>query len=540
MKDTVTRAFDRARTTFVGFTAGQKAITIIGTVALLIGGFMVFSWARTPDYAPLFSNLSSSDASAVVDQLDSDGTPYELTDGGSTIMVPKDSVYSTRISLSGEGLPANSDNKGYSILDNQGMSLSQEQQDTNFKRAMEGELENTIQAIDGVDTAVVHLAIPQKQVFSDEQDPTTASVLVKTRAGASLDPDQVQAIVNLVASSVDGLDPKNVTVADSTGKVLTTSNGDSGTSATGQTQMVNSVQDEYRTKLQAMLDRVVGPGNSTVQVTADLDFDDTTTTTTDYTADPSLPALSESSSSETYSGAGANPNGGTAGGVVGPDGQMETGTTGTTGGTGSGDGSYSNTSGTKDNAVNTKVEHRVSTPGALASLHIGVALDSNATTLANINAADIKKLVIATAGVDKARGDTVSINELNFDRTAEKSAAKELADANSADAAAARQQQFKEIGLAVAIALMVLGAVFAARRRAKKRDQATDYIVETLKADQEAKFTATQVIDAPVELGMADAEASRGTHLKTEIDDLIARQPDDVAALLRGWLAERP
>src|SRR4051794_9672165 len=304
MRDSLNRALRHGRETFGAFTMGQKAISVLGTVALLLGGFMVFRWASTPDYGPLFSNLSASDASAVVDQLDAQGTPYELTDGGSTVMVPRDDVYSTRIALSGEGLPADSDNQGYSILDKQGMSLSQDAQDTNFKRAMEGELSNTVEAIDGVETAVVHLALPQKEVFADEQDPATASVLVKTRPGATLDPEQVQAVVHLVASSIDGLDPDQVTVADATGKVLSSPGGvadDGGT----RTQLVSEVQEEYRAKLQTMLDRVVGAGNSTVQVTADLDFDDSVVETKDYIANVDTPPKSSTTTSETYNGAGS-------------------------------------------------------------------------------------------------------------------------------------------------------------------------------------------------------------------------------------------
>src|SRR6478609_6191534 len=168
----------------------------------------------------LSRNLAAEDASAVVDELTSEGVPYELEDGGGTIMVPRDKVYSTRITLSGQGLPANTSDGGYSLLDDQNMSTSDFQEQTDFKRAMEGELAKTIEAINGVNTAVVHLAMPEKKVFSDEQDPTTASVLIDTSAGTSIDPEKVQAVVNLVASSVDGLDPDNVTVADSTGKVL--------------------------------------------------------------------------------------------------------------------------------------------------------------------------------------------------------------------------------------------------------------------------------------------------------------------------------
>src|SRR5829696_7777942 len=141
MKDNLTRTFGRLQSTFLGFTAGQKVVAIIGTAALLLAGFMVFRWAAAPSYAPLFSNLASSDASAVIEELDAQGIPYELSNGGNTIMVPREQVYSTRISLSGEGLPSASES-GYSLLDNQSLSTSQFQEQTSFKRAMEGELSN--------------------------------------------------------------------------------------------------------------------------------------------------------------------------------------------------------------------------------------------------------------------------------------------------------------------------------------------------------------------------------------------------------------
>ena len=188
MKQRLNRGFSSLRTTFTSFTLGQQVVAVIGTLAILLAAFMVFRWVSTPDYAPLYSNLAASDASAIVDELDSQGTPYKLANGGSTVMVPRDSVYATRISLSGQGLPEQSSSQGYSLLDNQDISTSEFQEQTDFKRAMEGELAKTIEAIDGVNTAIVHLALPPQKVFADEQDPPTASVLVDTGAGTPLDP----------------------------------------------------------------------------------------------------------------------------------------------------------------------------------------------------------------------------------------------------------------------------------------------------------------------------------------------------------------
>src|SRR3712207_5022256 len=128
MKDNVTRTLGRFQAAFKAFTPGQKVVALVGTGALLLAGFMVFKWAAAPSYAPLFSDLAPADASAIVQELDAQGVPYELSNGGNTIMVPREQVYSTRISLSGEGLPTGADGGGYSLLDDQGLSTSEFQE----------------------------------------------------------------------------------------------------------------------------------------------------------------------------------------------------------------------------------------------------------------------------------------------------------------------------------------------------------------------------------------------------------------------------
>ena len=168
--------------------------------------------------------------------------PYEISGGGGTVMVPQDQVYSTRIALRGEGLPATARTAATRCSTTRASRRRKFQEQTDFKRAMEGELSRTIGAIDGVDTAVVHLALPEKQVFADEQDPATASVLVDTRPAPPSTPDQVQAIVHLVASSIDGLDPGKVTVADSTGQVLSDRDAAGGVGAGTAAQAVTDYQ----------------------------------------------------------------------------------------------------------------------------------------------------------------------------------------------------------------------------------------------------------------------------------------------------------
>jgi flagellar M-ring protein FliF len=531
MKDTVTRALTRYQRTFMAFTAGQKAVAVVGTVALLLAGFMIFRWASTPSYAPLYSNLSSSDASAVIDKLDGQGVPYKLTNGGNTVMVPKDKVYATRISLSGQGLPSSSDS-GYSILDKTSLSTSQFQEQTNFKRAMESELSRTIEALNGVDTAVVHLALPEKQVFADSQDPATASVLVSTRPGADLGAEQVQAIVNLVASSVDGLEPDKVTVADSAGHVLSAPGNSSGFAATTRSQQVDDYQTEMGNRVQSMLDRVLGAGNSTVAVTANLDFDKSVTETKTYTYNKDNVPLSETKNVEKYSGAGAGGGSGLTG-VVGPDGAMDS----TTTGSGSGDAQYEKSSETSDNAVDTTVEHRETAPGSVRNLHVGVVLD--AATARTIDSTEIEGLVASAIGIDTTRGDTVQVSTLPFNRSAEKAAKAELTAAKKADASAHQHTLIRNSGLVVLIALILLLAWLKGRKRARERADATSYVVEQLRQEALDRSTAHAVEPSAAVLALESMEKSEADDIRDELAALVERQPEDVAALLRGWLVER-
>ena len=531
MKDNLLRSLSRYQRTFSAFNPGQKVVAVLGTGALLLAGVLVFRWVSQPDYAPLFSNLSSTDASAVIEQLDTTGVEYKITNGGATVMVPKNDVYKTRISLSGEGLPSGSDG-GYSLLDNQDLSTSQFKEQTDFKRAMEGELSSTIEAMDGVQSAVVHLALPAKQVFADKQDEPTGSVLIGTRPGGTLSPEQVQAVVHLVAASIDGMDPDKVTVADSTGKLLSTSGSAGGAAASSRNQFVTDFQSELSTRVQNMLDRVLGTGNSTVQVTANLNFDKAVSESKTYRkGDPQGLELSSSTNTENYQG----PAGGAGvSGVVGPDGQMDSlagGATGTDAST------YVKKSRTTDNAIDTTVEHRESAPGSVESLHLGVVLDQ--TAAASSDPEEIEEMIRSAVGIKPKRGDTVRVSVLPFDRASEKAAAKALAAEEAAAAKTARMDMLRNGTIGVLVLLALVLAWLRGRRRSKKREEATSYVVEQLRNDA-ARREDPRVLETPA-TALLSLEGTRSPEdeMRDELIALVESQPEDVAALLRGWLVER-
>jgi flagellar M-ring protein FliF len=515
----------RAVNTFSSFTPGQKAVTIAAVLALVIGGYFFATWASKPAYGTLFNNLSSKDASAIVESLQASGTAYELANGGATIMVPQDQVYDLRLQLSGEGLPGEADT-GYALLDQQGITTSDFMQHVGYQRAIEGELSNTIKSIDGVEAATVHLVMPQKDVFADDQSKTTASVLVASKATGGLTSDQVQAIVHLVASSVEGLDPAQVTVVGADGRILSTGGGSVvGGGSDDRSKKTAEFRDNLNSSLQRMLDSIIGPGNSVVTTNAELDFDQTETKTTSYVADPTLPALSESLSREAYNGTN-----GAASGVLGPDNAQ------VPSGTEDAEGQYVNSNTVRNNAIGSVVESRLKAPGAVNKL--GVAVVLNSTVAGAINVADMQKLVGAAAGIVPTRGDTIAISAMPFDTSAATEAQAALAAAAAAEKQA-QQMSLIKTGALVLVVLILIFLAWRASRRAKKRTKlsaAEMKHLEDMQAALEMQRLAelNGVIPNALEAGSAEREAREGR--QREIEQMVQDQPEEVAALLRGWL----
>jgi flagellar M-ring protein FliF len=522
---------NRVRTLLSTISLGQKIVIGLLLVGLLLGGVFFTKWITAPTMAPLFSNLASSDASAIVDQLTTDGVAYTLADGGATIMVATDKVNSERLVMSGKGLPASNDS-GYALLDQQGITTSDFMQHVDYQRALEGELANTIKSIDGVQAATVHLVMPQKDVFADDQRKTTASVLVASSPSQPLTGQQVQAIVHLVASSVEGLDPTQVTVAGADGKILST--GDGSAVATGGDSGGDSAtvqfQNRLNSSLQNMLDSVVGPGHSTVTTTAQLDFDQTQTTSETYTSDPSLPALSESISREAYNG-----NGTGTGGVLGPDNiQVPNGTTSSTG-----TGQYVNSNDVRNNALNKTTEVRNSAPGKINRLSVAVLLDS--TTAGTVNAAQIQQLVSAAAGVDPTRGDTVAVAAMPFDTSAA-TAAQNALTASTVAEKSAKQTALIKTGAMGAVVLFLIFLAWRASRRAKRRKALSPSELRHLEdmqaaLDQQRLGELNAAIPSPAIEAAVNLEDEAREERQREIEQMVKEQPEEMAALLRGWLS---
>ena len=251
-----------------------RKLSLIGVTlvsALLFGAIIMQS--QVADYSLLFANLPNRDAAAVVEWLKDHKIPYRLDGGGKDIMVPVDKVYEARLELAGSGLAEGG--VGFEIFDKQSIGVTDFAQKVNYRRALQGELMRTITSLAPVEGARIHLALPEKRLFREQQQVATAAVIVKLHSGRSLSESQLQGIVHLVAGSVEGLEAENVTVVDSSGKVLSKGRTDevSGPMTPGMQEYQQSMERSLEARAQSLLDRALGAGNSLVRVTAEVDFD---------------------------------------------------------------------------------------------------------------------------------------------------------------------------------------------------------------------------------------------------------------------------
>jgi flagellar M-ring protein FliF len=528
------RIIDRGRATLADFTAGQKAMTVIAVVAVLVGGYIFSTWASRPSYTPLFSNLAASDASAITDKLTGQKEPFKLADGGTSILVPQKDVYQLRLDMAKNNLPTGGVS-GFALLDKGGVTTSQFQQNVEYQQAIEGELVKTIESIDGVRAAVVNVVMPPNDVFSTDASKSTASVLVTADPNKPLTASQVQAIVHLVSSSVEGLSPTDVTVADSTGRVLSAPGVDGGVGGDTslQDQQTSAYEQRVSTAVESLLQPLVGSGHVIVQVSASLNFDSQDTTSESY-VQPSpgttpVP-LSQTKSTEVYSGAGQS-----TAGVLGPDNIAMPAVS-----TSASPGTYASQSSTTDNAIGRVVQQVKTAPGAVQHLSVAVLLDSTAG--AKVDAAQVKNLVASAAGVQTSRGDSVQVSSMPFDQTATKAAEKQLAAASS------RKDMSTLIGYAkdAAIGVVVLALFFFFMRRAKKAAERSPVLTVNERLELEEAHRMLAIAGAHTDLVRDQIPGPRNherLELKpafdSEIGDLVERQPEEVAQLLRGWLADR-
>ena len=522
------------------FTIAQRTMAIIGFAVLALGIAALSFWVTRPQYSPLFSGLSGADANTIVEQLRTDGVQYEITGGGGTIMVPEASVYAERLKAAAAGMPSSSTG-GYSLLDKMGVTASEFQQNVTYKRAIEGELAHTIEAMKGVKTASVQLAIPKDTVFVSEKTDPTASVFIATDNGVTLNSDQVQAIVHLTSSSIDGMKTSDVSVVDAQGLVLSAAGVDVAGSGSKQ---ASDYEERVRGSVQAMLDKVVGPGNATVVVAADVSQNSGQRTAETFTTPDGSPALSVSAQSD---GTGGTTASGMSAGILGPDNIAVPSPTSTpTPATGTTTGSTGATSVTKNNAINKVTEQTTIPAGSITRQTVSVAVNK---AVAGVNKANLISLVNAAAGIDKTRGDSVAIELVSFNTAGAAAATKALAASDAAASADRTAGLIRTAVTSLAIALPIIIALFLIFRRFKSRSQEDRELQEmtelaelrAMMSDQTRPIVLT-AHEPPAALTYTQVpliEPGDTERKRAEIDALAGKDPERTAEILRGLMDDR-
>lgn len=424
---------------------------VAGAAAVLVG---IMLKTGTEPEALLYSNLDLKEASQITGALDQAGVKYQVKGDGSTIMVPREKVASTRLMLSSKGLPT-SGSVGYEIFDNtSALGQTDFVQNLNRQRALEGELARTIRSLRGVSSARVHLVLPKRDLFQDEAAAPTASIVVGLD-GRELSADQVRSLRNLVASAVPNLKPDRVTVVDETGKMLAAGSSDGDAGLTSQAAADGKAREEERIRkaIKDVVEGVVGPGKARVQVTADIDM--TQMTEQKEVFDPDGQVVRSTTTGEEKTNQGDAANGGTAGAganIPGANGGSNT--------TGSGVNSSAHNNETTNYDISKTVTTRVVAPGTVKKLSVAVAVDGVTTevkggkpTYAPRSPEDMKRieeLVRSAVGYDQTRGDQLSVVNVRFDRQA---------DGVGGTAAAAPLFDFDKNDLMRGVELLILAVV---------------------------------------------------------------------------------
>lgn len=499
---------------------------VVGVAAIVLGVFV--NVARTPDYAVAFSGLKDEDAAAIVAKLKDNKIPYQLGERG-TIRVPAGQAQEARLLMAAQGLPARGSSAGFEMFNEPKLGLTEFAEKVNYNRALEGELARTISNLDAVESARVHLVIPQPSLFTSQQKDATASVVVQLKAGRRVDAAQIEGITSLVAGSVEGLKPQNITVMDTAGGVLNDRAvaGDPAKQTGTRADVQRALESRLETDVRTMLARMLGPERVLVRVRSDLDWDQYESSSETYSPEQRQPQIrSQRQVTET-----SNSNGSRAGGIPGSDGNLPT-YPALQGGDGQSQAERRETS--TNYEVSKTVEKLVRAPGGIKRLSVAVALDSEAVN--DPEQADaISRLVATAAGLNLARGDVVTLTSMPFS-TAERQA--------SQAADAARQ---RELILTLArLFAMVLGplGVAAVIWLLLRRGRAQPAPTITVTGHPHAQLLAA--LEQPAELPEEAAQRSlpppqenpETQRLQKELSHIADTSPATVAMLVRTWLQE--
>ena len=515
------------------FSINQRMIVLIALAGSIAGLIAIALWTQQPDMQVLFTNLNPEDAGGIVEKLKETKVPYETTGGGNTVLVPSAQVHELRLQLATQGLP-HGGGVGFEIFDRTSIGMSDFVQKLNYRRALQGELARTIAQMPEIERARVHLATPERRLFSnDENNRSRASVVLSLRNGQTLAKTQVNGIVHLVSSSVEGLQVKDVTVVDGHGRLLSSAAGsDDAAGLTGsQLEYQRTVEKDIETRIQSMLERIVGANKAVVRVSSILDFRKVETTEERY--DPNSQVVrSEQRGQEKANGAN-----GVSGGVPGVQSNVPEGTAQEPAQT-----SSSNNQ-TKNETVNYEISRTVSrvveSSGSIKQLSVAVLVDGIYEMAAPSEAGKagsdtakkymarpeddmkrIEEIVKKAMGYSAERQDQVQVTNVQFDIATEEPPAQGI---EAAAEPASSFTPYIRYGVGGGLFLLILFMVVRP-------------LMAMLGTAGSSTGSSAEGATPPLPASVSQIEASLTGKPRSQIVDMARGNPDTTALVVKQWL----
>lgn len=427
-----------------GWQATLKPLLLLVGIAMAVAaGVTVVLWSRGPTYTTLYANLGTQDQAQITQALDAAQIPYRMAPGSSTIEVPAEKLNDARLKLAGQGLPEGGG--GFAMMDKDpGFGVSQFMENARYQHALEAELARTIAALRPVEAARVHLAVPRASAFVRDHKGASASVFLQLKQGRRLEQEQIQAIVNLVASSIPDLEANQVTVVDQQGRLLSSPEGhDQFAMREQQYDMIHRLEDDYGQRIEALLVPLVGPGRVHAQVVAQMDMAVTEEAHEQYKPDSQIVRSEQTSESVTKDGSGTQGVPGALTNQPPPAGVAQppppntpakpangapAGAAAATSAVGAATGVPATESTSKQATKNYEIDRTVAytkqPAGRLRRVTVAVLIDnlrtvskdgkSHETPLSKEQLDHINQLVKDAVGFDEARGDSVNVVNASF------------------------------------------------------------------------------------------------------------------------------
>ncbi|MEA1961761.1 MAG: flagellar basal-body MS-ring/collar protein FliF [Bacillota bacterium] len=514
----------------IGLT--QKLLIGAGGLFLIIALVIFVSSNHSRAYEVLYSDLGSKDAQAIVEKLEEGKIDYRLDNNGKSILVDPAVKYRTRLILAGENLPRGE--SGFELFQENKFGETQTDKKVKYQIALQGELARTIQSLEDVKSARVHLVLPEKTLFSDEEEKPSAAVAITTSNGEGLSSKEVQGIINLIANSIESLSPEDVVIVDHNGNLLTDNVGDASSQTTNLVQsqlaMKSQFEKEKAATIQTMLDKTLGKDHAVVRVSADLIFDQQEETAEEYTHDPEGPFVRNE---HVVSESGANQDS-TSGGVDGIDANVpqyaET-------DTGESTSSYERSDKTRNYEINKTQTFTQYEVGKIDYEHltVSVLVNKSGTADSNMDEEKVRSIVATAVGLKDSEEKQISI---------EKQISVAFIDFYSEPEPVAPQQAaitkllgspLEVAGVVAGLLLFVLAIILIVGRRKKKEEQILHEEME--KAEFEAVVNDEISIEDLFEKNLTPEEKEK-QKIKAEIDKVIEENPESAAQVIRTWLLE--